>query len=153
MRSLPQQLAIIVVTLWVGAMWTVGYIVAPTLFSMLPDRVLAGHVAGRLFEFVGWLGVGSAVYLLALVVSGQGKQAFRSLFFWVVALMLVLTMAGSFGIQPLMAALKVSALPADVMSSPLRDRFVAWHGVSSVLYLVQSLLGLVLTVVSRRVLR
>jgi hypothetical protein len=30
------------------------------------------------------------------------------------------------------------------MQSIVRDRFAAWHGVSSVLYLIQSLLGLVL---------
>jgi hypothetical protein len=32
------------------------------------------------------------------------------------------------------------------VESVLQDRFAAWHGVSSVLYVVQSVLGLVLVV-------
>ncbi|HNN85277.1 MAG TPA: DUF4149 domain-containing protein, partial [Accumulibacter sp.] len=36
------------------------------------------------------------------------------------------------------------ALPREVMESVLRNRFATWHGVSSILYLVQSVLGLLL---------
>jgi hypothetical protein len=38
--------------------------------------------------------------------------------------------------------MKREVAPLDVMLSPLRDRFVLWHGISSSLYLLQSLLGL-----------
>ena len=61
--------------------------------------------------------------------------------------------ASLFGIQPLMAQLKADALPRDVMESLLRDRFVVWHGISSILYLIQSMLGLWLIVWSGRGLR
>jgi hypothetical protein len=36
------------------------------------------------------------------------------------------------------------------MESVLRDRFAAWHGVSSVLYIIQSLLGAALVVLLGR---
>ena len=49
-----------------------------------------------------------------------------------------------------MAQLKADALPRDVMESVMRDRFVAWHGISSILYLVQSLLGVWLVAWSGR---
>ena len=39
MSRLAGHLAVLVATLWVGAMWAVGYIVAPTLFGMLGDRL------------------------------------------------------------------------------------------------------------------
>jgi hypothetical protein len=65
----------------------------------------------------------------------------------------VLVAAGHFGLQPLLAQLKADAWPRDVMESVLRDRFVAWHGVSSILYLAQSVLGLWLVLVSGRGLR
>ena len=58
--------------------------------------------------------------------------------------MLALTLAGEFGVQPILASLKDQALPASVMESVFRDRFAAWHGVASVLYLIQSVLGMVL---------
>ena len=68
-------------------------------------------------------------------------------------LMLLLTVAGYFGVQPILAQLKADSFPREVMESALRDRFAAWHGVSSVVYLVQSLLGLILVAVQDRGLR
>jgi hypothetical protein len=64
--------------------------------------------------------------------------------------MVTLTLASQFGIQPLMAQLKVDAMPREVMESVFRDRFAAWHGISSILYLVQSMLGLWLVIWSNR---
>jgi hypothetical protein len=64
--------------------------------------------------------------------------------------MLVLVCAGEVGIQPVMAALKEEAFPKQVMESVLRDRFSAWHGVSSVLYVIQSLLGAAMIVLLGR---
>ena len=58
--------------------------------------------------------------------------------------MLLLIVAGHFGIQPILAQLKTQAMPADVMQSVFADRFKAWHGVASIAYLAESLLGLVL---------
>ena len=57
---------------------------------------------------------------------------------------LALTAVSQFGIQPWLAQLKAEALPREVMESVLRDRFATWHGISSILYLVQSLLGVLL---------
>jgi len=70
--------------------------------------------------------------------------------FWIVLIMLGLTLAGHFGIQPILAQLKADALPRQVMESALRDRFATWHGVSSILYLLQSLLGVALVVQQER---
>ena len=64
--------------------------------------------------------------------------------------MLALTAAGYFGVQPVLAQLKADALPRQVMESALRSRFATWHGVSSALYLVQSLLGIALVVLQER---
>ena len=83
-----------------------------------------------------------------MVRSGTG--VFRQGVFWIALLMLALVCAGEFGIQPIMAALKEEALPKQVMESVLRDRFAAWHGVSSVLYIIQSLLGAALVVLLGR---
>ena len=59
-------------------------------------------------------------------------------------LMLALTAVSQFGLQPWLAQLKAQALPREVMESVLRDRFATWHGISSILYLLQSVLGLLL---------
>ncbi len=153
MSRLADHLVLVVVTLWVGGMWAVGYLVAPVLFDMLPDRALAGRVAGRLFDYVGWLGLAASLWLVFFLAVRLGSAAVRSGLFWLVLLMLVMVAAGHFGIQPLMAQLKASASPDDVMNSVMRDRFTTWHGISSVLYLVQSVLGAVLVLRVRQALR
>lgn len=150
MRRFVEPLLFVVVTLWVGAMWTVGYIVAPTLFSMLPDRVLAGNIAGRLFAIVGWIGIGSGVFVLGFMFVRQRWRAFRAALFWLVVAMLLATLASQFGIQPLMEQMKAAAWPREAMDTVMRSRFATWHGVASVLYLVQSVFGLLLVVGLRR---
>ena len=56
--------------------------------------------------------------------------------------MLVLVIAGHFGIQRLLAQLKSNAFPNDVMHSVFASRFKAWHGVASIAYLMECLLGI-----------
>lgn len=150
MRRLSEALYLISITLWVGGLWAIGYMAAPVLFASLGDRQLAGMVAGKLFALIGWVGLGSAAWLLVFLVLRYGGQVFKRAIFWLVVLMALLTAASQFGIQPLMAQLKLDAMPRGVMESVLRDRFAAWHGISSILYLVQSLLGLWLVIWSSR---
>jgi uncharacterized membrane protein len=143
-------LAQALVTLWVGGMWTIGYIVAPALFDMLDDRMLAGNIAGRLFTVIAWIGMGTAVYLLGFMTAKQGKAVLRRGLFWIAAAMLVCVAVGYFGIQAEMAALKAGVGSMDVMDSAARERFALLHGVSSVIYLAQSALGLWLVAGTRR---
>jgi hypothetical protein len=153
MRKFSEALYLVAITLWVGGLWALGYIAAPVLFASLGDRQLAGVIAGKLFAIIGWVGLGSAAYLIIFLISRQGGRFFKSAVFWLVLLMALMSAASQFGIQPLMAQLKADALPREVMESVLRDRFATWHGVSSILYLLQSLLGLWLVVWSNRGLR
>lgn len=153
MRKLAEALYLAVLTLWVGGLWAIGYLVAPVLFTSLGDRQLAGVIAGQLFALIGWIGLGSATWLLAFLVSRWHRQVFGRAVFWLVLAMALLSAVSLFGIQPLMLQLKAEALPRDVMESVLRDRFVTWHGISSILYLMQSMLGLWLVVWSGRGLR
>lgn len=146
MRGIADSLYFVVLTLWVGSLWAVGYLVAPTLFATLADRQLAAMLAGKLFALVGWVGLGCAAYLLLFMLLRGGGAVLKRWTFWLVLLMLVLTVLSQFGIQPVMAQLKAAALPREVMESVLRDRFATWHGISSVLYLVQSVIGVLIVV-------
>ena len=150
MRRLSEALYLFAITLWVGGLWAIGYMAAPVLFASLGDRQLAGMVAGKLFALIGWVGLGCAAWLLIFLGSRGRGQVVKRAVFWLVVLMALMTSASQFGIQPLMAQLKLDAMPREVMESVLRDRFAAWHGISSILYLVQSLLGLWLVIWSGR---
>lgn len=129
-------------TLWVGSLWTVGYLAVPILFQAQPDKQLAGMLAGEMFRVQGFVGITCGVYLLLRDGVKFGKLALRQPAFLAIALMLLITLAIQFGIQPMMAGLKSQALPLEVMKSPLADSFAMWHGISSILYLIESLLGL-----------
>ena len=146
MRRFSEALYLITLTLWVGGLWAIGYLVAPVLFATLADRQLAGMLAGKLFALIGWVGLACAAYLLLFMLIRLGRSALKRGLFWLLVVMLVLTVFSQFGIHPLLAQLKADALPREVMESVLRDRFATWHGVSSILYLVQSVLGLLLVV-------
>jgi hypothetical protein len=144
---LPHRLFLLLTVIWAGSLWTVGYMVAPTLFDVLPSRETAGMIAGHLFRYEAILGITVGVLQLVLcnVLIRRGAVRYRSLR-WVVLAMLICVLAGYFGVQPLMEGLKAKAqaLNLGVSESPYKGEFGMLHGVSSVIYLVQSLLALVL---------
>ncbi len=144
MRRFWDGLAGTSLVLWIGGMWAIGYIAAPVIFSSLGDKQLAGMLAGKLFGVIAWVGIASAIYLLVYRFACDGANALKTLFFWGVVLMLGLTLASHFGVQPIMQGLKEQAMPLAVMQSVFADSFSRWHGVSSILYLLQSALGLFL---------
>jgi hypothetical protein len=144
MKNIPALLSQLAITAWVGALWTVGYLAVPVLFHAQPERQLAGMLAGVMFTRVAWLGLIGGGYLLMYwrIVAGAG--AWRQAPFRLVLVMLLLTLISLFGLQPAMNDLKAHALPLEVMRSPLAHQFTLLHGLSSLLYLLQSLLGAIL---------
>ncbi|MCP3017927.1 DUF4149 domain-containing protein [Cupriavidus basilensis] len=143
---LPHRIFLLLTVVWAGSLWTVGYMVAPTLFSVLPSRETAGLIAGQLFRTEAILGVVVGVLQLALcnLMIRRGAGRYRGLR-WLVLGMLLCVLAGYFGIQPFMENLKEKAtvLGMGVSESPYKGQFGMLHGVSSVFYLVHSLLALV----------
>lgn len=114
------------------------------LFNTLQDRQLAGNIAGHLFTVLSYIGMVSAFYLLIQRLLEFGTNALKQQYFWAVLVMLLLVLAGHFGIQPLLAQMKTDALPNDVMHSVFANRFNTWHGVASIAYVIECLLGFVL---------
>lgn len=139
------RVRILIATLWAGSLWTVGFVVAPTLFATLSDRMLAGTIAGSLFKVEAWLSIACALILLALLQWGAGAldAKRRRLLGALVLSMLVCTLVSYFGITPLMAELRAQA-PSGVMDEAMRSRFGMLHGISTLIFAVQSLLAGVL---------
>ena len=150
MRRLAEALHTLAITLWVGGLFTIGYLVVPVLFSQLGDRAMAASLAGELFKWLSWVGFACAAYLLLFLSVRRGAASVGSGEFRLVLAMLILTCAGHFGVAPVIAQLKAEAMPLPVMESVLRDRFIAWHGVSRILYLAESLLGVWLVLLQSR---
>ncbi len=151
MKNLSHAVAALLITAWVGALWAIGYLAAPVLFYAQPDRQLAGMLAGQMFSWVNYLGMACAAYLLIYRVNLFGRTVLRQPLFWIVASMLLITLILQYGIQPAIADLKIQASPADIMDSALAARFKMLHGISSILYLIESLLGVILVIKPRHI--
>lgn len=137
----------IVLSLWVGALWGVGYLAVPVLFASLEDRTLAGELAGTMFRLINGVGLICGCCLLVSALATGGAQALRAWRSWVILLMMVIAAAILLVIQPQMAALKVEAVAAGTALSPSFGRL---HGLSSGLYMLASVAGLVLVAAGRR---
>ncbi|MES2300295.1 MAG: DUF4149 domain-containing protein [Pseudomonadota bacterium] len=131
---------LLLAVVWVGSLWTVGYLVAPTLFVTLHDRVLAGTIAGSMFATQAWVSVVCAALMFG-VLRGEGDARRRRSLNAIVLAMLACALTMRFGLQPMLAALREAAGPGGVMDSALRTRFGVLHGASSLFYLVESVLG------------
>lgn len=136
----------ILLTLWVGGLWTVGYIAVPMLFYVLDDRRLAGELAGRLFSVMNDLGLACGLLLLASMLYHAGREWRRTWQVWALVAMLALIGIGEFGLAPLMQALKAANPQGFIQGTSDASRFGMLHGISSLLYLATSLSGLALVV-------
>jgi len=141
MRNIPKHLASVSLTVWVGSLWAIGYLAVPILFQVQTDRQLAGMLAGRMFESLGYVGLVCGGYLLLYRCTVTGKHILHDRLVQIVTVMLLITLANHCYIQPLMADMKSQALPLEVMQSTFAGQFKMWHGISSILYLIESLLG------------
>lgn len=140
LRDVQDALSAVLLTAWIGSLWAIGYLAVPVLFHAQPDRQLAGWLAGEMFTVSGYLGLICGGYLL-LQQRHFVRSRTTSRTFWLIVALLLLTLLQQFAIHPFMAEMKTQVAPQDILHSPLAGRFKLWHGISSVLYLLQSLLG------------
>jgi hypothetical protein len=142
-----QRLFALVAGLWVGGLLTIGYLVAPTIFNTLTDRQVAGMVAGSIFKVEALISVMMSISLMALanLLVSRGLNQYR-LIRWLLLAMLVCSLGALLVFIPWMNTLRDDALTQGmpVMLSPSAATFSKLHGVSSVVFLIQSLLGIYL---------
>jgi len=142
-----QRLFILIAGLWVGSLLTVGYLVAPAIFSTMSDRQAASMVAGGIFRLEAYLSVIVCIGLIILanLLVKRGLDQFRMIR-WLLLAMLLCSVIAAFIFIPWMNSLRDHALAQGmpVMLSPLATIFGRLHGASSILFLLQSILGIFL---------
>ncbi|MDB5918849.1 MAG: hypothetical protein JWR40_3083 [Massilia sp.] len=144
--TIAGRIRLLVAALWAGSLWTIGYVVAPTLFLSLHDNVQAGTIVGFLLRSEAWLSIACAVVLYLLVrFSALEPAKKRSLSLLIVA-MLACALVIYVGLQPAMAKLKDAAGAAGLAGTPEGRQFGILHGVSQLVYLVESVLAGVLLI-------
>jgi hypothetical protein len=144
-----QAMRRLVATLWAGSLWAVGYLVAPTLFASV-DSTLAGELVGHLLRTEAWVSFACGVAMLGMIRTAPGLEARqRRVLGYLVLAMLVCALVLYFGIQPVMAQLREAAGPGGVRGSPQWSQFAMLHGISQLVYVIESVLGAVLVVKNR----
>lgn len=149
MQTWKASLQALLLAIWVGSLWTIGWV--PVILFRRLQEVAAGNIANQLFGIGAWIGMTCGVLLIALRLSVPANaRPARDWVLWALALMLALTLVEYFGINAVMDNLRQQAAPLSIRESPLRAQFGMWHGISSTLYLIQGVIGLVLVALAPR---
>lgn len=130
--------------LWLGLHIGFGYIAAPLLFRHL-DKATAGNIAGDLFHWSHLLGI--AAWLLVCIFCVQdNRRCYRpAKRTYALVLLLLLLLVNQFLVTPVIVALKTNT--PHWLHALTGGSFAAWHGVSSVIYLITTILGFFLCAV------
>ena len=131
----------VLLSLWIGSMWAIGYLAVPVLFATLDDRILAGMLAGKMFTILNFMGLFCAALLFSGLFYQQGRAALSDWRSWLLLFMLLLICVIAFILQPQMSELKQLGLNGDSL-----QQFRWPHGLSSTLFLFNSLAGLLLVI-------
>ena len=142
-----QRIFNVISGLRVGSIFAVGFLVVPILFSSLGDRQIAGLVAANLFKITAYIGVClSAILMVAAnFYVRTGLDSYRMIR-WILLGMLICSIGAAFILIPWMNILRDQALflGVSVTETNNADLFKRLHSISSVLFLLQSALGIVL---------
>ena len=135
----------LLLTVWVGGMWAVGFLAVPTLFQGLPDnRALAGELAGNMFTAISIVGLIATALLLIVAVLADARNVLRNVRVWLVAMAFVLIALLFFVIRPVMHELRAGGVTPG---TPQAQEFAQLHRISSGVYGLTSLVGLVLVII------
>jgi hypothetical protein len=125
----------VLLSLWVGGMWAIGYIAVPVLFATIEDKSIAGAVAGRLFTISGWVGFCAAALLAILWLMRLGRVAFATPRFPVLLLALALLLTNLLYVQP-------QILAAHQLATTASEDFALLHRAAGIIYMLVSVIGL-----------
>jgi uncharacterized protein DUF4149 len=146
---LLRYLMLLSLIVWLGGLIFFSFVLAPTVFSVLPTRHLAGSVVSRSLTALHWIGIVSGIaFLLTSMLSSRlhgGSAQPLAPRHIVLYIMLGLTLISQFGITPKMATLRASLPETDSVpaTDPVRVQFNSLHAWSTRLEGGVLLLGLV----------
>jgi len=147
--SFLRYLMLLTLIVWLGGLIFFAFVLAPTAFSILPSRHLAGSLVGRSLGTLHWMGIFSGIIFVScsilysrLTKGTPHPFAGRHV---LICLMLVLTLVSQFGIIPRMDTLRASIGEIDSVppNNPARMQFDALHVWSTRVESGVFLLGLV----------
>lgn len=108
--AIVRFLMLLSLVVWIGGIVFFAFVLAPTVFSVLPTRALAGTVVNRALPILHWMGLISGIVFLATSIAysqaTSGNAQILAPRHLLVVLMIVLTLVSQFGIGSKLAALR-----------------------------------------------
>src|SRR5438270_11707974 len=118
--SLLRFLMMISLVVWLGGLIFFAFVLAPTVFSVLPTRHLAGSVVSSALPKLHCMGiVAGVIYLISSIVYFRLTTGTTHTFaarHLLICLMLLLTLISQLGVSPKMSALRASMVAIDKVS-------------------------------------
>jgi uncharacterized membrane protein len=154
--SFVRYLMLLSLVVWIGGLIFFAFVLAPTVFAVLPTRQLAGNVVSRSLGILHWMALSCGVVFAitsmidSRVVNGVAAPfAMRNLLIYA---MIVLTLVGMFAVASRMGLLRqqmgvIDDLPHD---NPLRLEFNRLHVWSTRIESSVLVLGLALLYLTSR---
>ena len=131
--SFLRYLMFLALVVWIGGLVFFAFVLAPTVFTVLPTRHLAGNVVARSLSSLHWMGIiCGVVFLVSSMLYSQLSKGTPRPFaarHVLIVLMLVLTLISQFGIMPRMDTLRASIGEIDSVppTNAARMQFDALH--------------------------
>ena len=151
-----RALMLLCLIVWIGGIIFFAFVLAPTVFTVLPSNELAGNVVNPSLTRLHWIGVGAAViFLFCSLLHNRLKHAQLRLFSGghvLMLIMLVLTLISQLSVIPRMQSLRSSMGVIDNVSpsDTRRIEFSRLHVWSTELESGVLLLGLGVVVLTAR---
>jgi hypothetical protein len=148
--SLLKYLMLLALIVWLGGLIFFSFVLAPTVFAVLPTHQLAGNVVSRSITALHWMGIISGLVFLicSMIVSrlSAGEAHPFATSHVLVYFMMTLTAISQFKLFPKMDALRTSMGEIDTvpLTDPSRVLFDSLHVWSTRLEVGVFLLGLIL---------
>lgn len=146
---MTQQIRIALLSCWLGVAAFFSFVIAPTVFRVLPTQHLAGQVVSRSLSVAEIIGIVIGATLLLILLFSRGRKTNRFLFELIVTAIMTAAMVTSRLVSGWMHSLRVQAgegLYALPVSDPVRAGFDQLHKYSVGLMSVAMLGALVLIV-------
>ena len=148
--SFLRYLMLLSLIVWLGGLIFFSFVVAPTVFQVLPTHHLAGNVVSRSLTLLHWMGmISGLVFLVCSMIYARVSTGELHPFaprHVLVYFMLALTMISQFKLFPKMDALRTSMGEIDKvpLTDPARMLFDSLHVWSTRLEVGVFVLGLLL---------
>jgi len=115
-----RALMLLALIIWIGGIIFFAFVLAPTVFAVLPTRELAGNVVSPSLSRLHWIGLASGLLFLLCSISYNqiryGQPRLFSVTHVLLVIMLVFTAMSQFRVTPRMALLRTSMGTIDNVS-------------------------------------